>query len=122
MDKKFTRAQVEEHVSSLKNLLAEIGPDISAALTKLVLSKPGATKDEALVFLATHLTAKVRLKLTLRFTAICEETVLMAITSGWLRGVAWRMCGLQPRRQPRRGSSRQARPSRSGVPCVPLWR
>ncbi len=58
--KRFTRAQAEQHMNSLKNLLAEIGPEISSALANLVLSKPAATKSDALAFLAAHLSPPVR--------------------------------------------------------------
>ncbi|GAB4822314.1 hypothetical protein N2152v2_009360 [Parachlorella kessleri] len=55
--KKFTRAEVETHVESLNHLLKDVGPEISKALTQLVLNKPAASKQEALEFLATHLAA-----------------------------------------------------------------
>ena len=55
--KKFTRAEVEQHVESLNHLLKDVGPEISKALTQLVLNKPAASKQEALEFLATHLAA-----------------------------------------------------------------
>ncbi len=55
--KKFTRAEVESHVESLNHLLKDVGPEISKALTQLVLNKPAASKQEALEFLATHLAA-----------------------------------------------------------------
>lgn len=57
--RKYTRQEVEAHVGALKSLLADVGPDISAALTQLVLTSPHATKDEALAFLAQHLAGKV---------------------------------------------------------------
>lgn len=55
----FTRAQVECHISNLKKLLSEVGPEISKALTSLVLSKPTASRQEAIAFLADHLTQQV---------------------------------------------------------------
>lgn len=55
----FTVAEVQAHLAALKELLQEVGPTISQALTELVLQRGRATKVEALRFLSTKLAASV---------------------------------------------------------------
>lgn len=46
----------DSHLLNLRSMLAEVGPDVSAALTQLALARPeGASKQEALAFLVQHL-------------------------------------------------------------------
>ena len=52
---KFSRAEAQAHLSTLQRLLDDIGPAISKSLTHLVVNAPGATKTDALAFLAAEL-------------------------------------------------------------------
>lgn len=46
----------DAHLLNLRSLLAEVGPDVSMALTQLALARPeGVSKQEALNFLVQYL-------------------------------------------------------------------
>lgn len=51
----YSAAEVSTHVATLKALLADVGPAVSASLTQLVLLKPHATREEALRFISEQL-------------------------------------------------------------------
>eukprot|EP00887_Chlorella_sp_A99_P003157 scaffold9.g3157.t1 len=55
MATKFTRTEVEGHISNLRALLADIGPSISKSLTALVLRNPKTTRGDALRYVAAQL-------------------------------------------------------------------
>jgi hypothetical protein len=51
----LTQADVQERLACLKELLQDVGKDIAAALTQLVLQRKKPSREDALKFLAARL-------------------------------------------------------------------